>query len=300
MIFATGCSGVKVMLRVLQAALLLGASVVIQADDSDNPRCYVICSQICSSENPSYNPQRCDDCCGTARRRQEREESRSEERECERSGPVREEVRSEKSGARKDYNNLETGSRVHQNDRLAAMETAVSELRVMTGVLLVLVLLLFVAMVGLFLYFTNSLPKFRLPVLFKNKCDTKEVTNKPCNGVDHNSTVVRIANYQSNHHSPRTNRSSVNMSSKGPTEDIVNPPEFQPRPLRVRQPSESTCPDESSDLPQHAYDNLALSTSTLHNTSTDTLSAAVSTSTLETTLPSGNHLQSTNGETVIV
>ncbi|KAK8739210.1 hypothetical protein OTU49_003534 [Cherax quadricarinatus] len=264
MIFATGCSGVKVMLRVLQAALLLGASVVIQADDSDNPRCYVICSQICSSENPSYNPQRCDDCCGT------------------------------------DYNNLETGSRVQQNDRLAAMETAVSELRVMTGVLLVLVLLLFVAMVGLFLYFTNSLPKFRLPVLFKNKCDTKEVTNKPCNGVDHNSTVVRIANYQSNHHSPRTNRSSVNMSSKGPTEDIVNPPEFQPRPLRVRQPSESTCPDESSDLPQHAYDNLALSTSTLHNTSTDTLSAAVSTSTLETTLPSGNHLQSTNGETVIV
>ena len=76
-----------------------------------------------------------------------------------------------------------------------------------------------------------------------------------------------------------------------------------PRPHRVRQPSESTCPEEGNDITPQGYDNLALSTSTIdasspHNTSTSstsTLGPALSTNTLHTTLPSENHLVS-NGD----
>lgn len=255
----------SVMVRPFTAALLVGASLILQVAAVDDHRCDlgVNCQQDCKPESPTYKPQRCDECCESP----------------------------DGSDERKDP--------VFRNDRLRAMETVVGELRVMTGVLLMLVVLLLVAVVGLFLYFTNSLPKLHIPVLFRNKNNNnKEASHKPCNGIDHNSTIVRIANYPSNH-CPIANRSSVNMSGKGPTEDTVEPPEFLPRPYRVRQPSESTCPEEGSDLPQHAYDNLALSTSTLHNTSnssTDTLAAAVSTNTMETTLPSVNNLHSINGE----
>ncbi|KAG7176276.1 hypothetical protein Hamer_G009056, partial [Homarus americanus] len=181
---------------------------------------------------------------------------------------------------------------------LAVLEEAVKELRVMTGILLGIVLLLLVALVVIIFHIFKFFPKLSLPIFFSNnkKGNIQETApHKPCNGVDSNSTVVRIANYQ-NKHSPISKRVSVSQSVKGPTEDTVGSHEFQPPSYRIRHPSESTCPDESNDMPPHVYDNLALSTSTLHNTSnssTDTLGAAVSTNTLETTLPSGNHLHST-------
>lgn len=97
-------------------------------------------------------------------------------------------------------------------------------------------------------------------------------------------------------------RASPSKGAAGPTEDNVGLHDLEPRPFRTRQPSESTCPEESSDMPDHAYDNLALSTSTIHNTSnssTDTLGPAVSVNTLETTLPSGNHTSTHGGTTQV-
>lgn len=184
------------------------------------------------------------------------------------------------------------------------METTVKELRVMTGVLLALVLLLILVVVAMLLHLTKNIPKFTLPVIFKNakkgaaNINDKNSTHKTCNGVaDANAAVGRIANHQTSS-SPKAKRASVRRSTYGPTEDTVG--QHEPRSFRVRQPSESTCPDEGADFSQQGYDNLGLSTSTIHtsnlhntsNSSTDTLGPTVSTNTLDTTLPSESNLPS--------
>lgn len=225
----------------------------------------VNCTHECSFDSLIYKPQRCDQCCNV------------------------------KEGSKDDA--------APQNNRLATMETAIGELRVMTGVLLALVLLLLLAVVALFLHVSKTFPTFHLPVFFRNKSDIQEKPpHKPCNGVDPNTTVVIMPNSHGNR-SPVAKRASMSKSARGPTEDSLGLHDLEPRPFRTRQPSESTCPEETSDMPEHAYDNLALSTSTLHNTSnssTDTLGPSVSVNTLETTLPSVNHHPSTDGGTTQV
>lgn len=86
---------------------------------------------------------------------------------------------------------------------LKTMETTVKELRVMTGVLLALVLLLILVVVAMLLHLTKNIPKFTLPVIFKNakkgaaNINDKNSTHKTCNGVaDANAAVGRIANHQ--------------------------------------------------------------------------------------------------------
>ncbi|XP_042857549.1 uncharacterized protein LOC122243878 [Penaeus japonicus] len=189
-------------------------------------------------------------------------------------------------------------------DRLATMEATVGELRVMTGVLLALVLLLILVVLAMLLHLTKNMPNLTLPVFFKNakkgaaNISEKNSIHKNCNGVaDPNVAVGRIANHQTSS-SPKTRRASLRRSTYGPTEDTVG--QHEPRSFRVRQPSESTCPDEGADISQQGYDNLGLSTSTIHtstlhntsNSSTDTLGPTVSTNTLDTTLPSESNIPS--------
>ncbi|XP_066940441.1 uncharacterized protein [Macrobrachium rosenbergii] len=171
---------------------------------------------------------------------------------------------------------------------LSAVETSLSQLKVMTGVLLAVVLLLLLAYVLLFIQRVNT-PLLKLKrVLFCKKRAPRTnstVGNPP-------ATVGRLANHQSDCSPQRRRASESKPSTLGDTS--LEP---QPRPFRVRQPSESTCPEEGNDIPPQGYDNFGLSTSTidtnaLHNTSnssTDTLGPAISTNTLHTTLPSLNH-----------
>lgn len=173
-------------------------------------------------------------------------------------------------------------------ERLSAVETSLSQLKVMTGVLLAVVLLLLLAYVLLFIQRVNT-PLLKLKrVLFCKKRAPRTnstVGNPP-------ATVGRLANHQSDCSPQRRRASESKPSTLGDTS--LEP---QPRPFRVRQPSESTCPEEGNDIPPQGYDNFGLSTSTidtnaLHNTSnssTDTLGPAISTNTLHTTLPSFNH-----------
>lgn len=87
---------------------------------------------------------------------------------------------------------------------MAEMETAISELRVMVGVLLALVVLLLVGVVALLLRLTSSKGlKVTLPVFFRSKDEGRASIEKhpppPSNKVpneNRNSTVVRIADYQ--------------------------------------------------------------------------------------------------------
>lgn len=86
---------------------------------------------------------------------------------------------------------------------LTTLESTVNELRVMTGVLLALVLLLILVMLGMLLHLTKNMPKLTLPVFFRNakkgaaNMNDKNPTHKTCNGVaDPNVAVGRIANHQ--------------------------------------------------------------------------------------------------------
>lgn len=83
------------------------------------------------------------------------------------------------------------------------METDISELKVMVGVLLALMLLVLVAVVALLLRFTSTKKlKVPLPVFFRSKDEGRASIEKrppPPNKVtseNRNSTVVRIADYQ--------------------------------------------------------------------------------------------------------
>ncbi|MPC30663.1 hypothetical protein E2C01_023931 [Portunus trituberculatus] len=206
------------------------------------------------------------------------------------------------------------------------MEEMEQMMRVMMGVSLGLLLLLIVLVVVVLLRQTSTKAlKAALPVFFKKKDEGRASIEKrplPPTKVppeNRNSTVLRIADYQvipnhtlseykiieetarshgatnrpyinktsTNNHSPLTKRTRPNGMAQH-RHGFPMPPE-EPRP---RQPSESTCPDESdlsqphqdNNLPPGAYDNLALS----HTSSTSTLAPAVSTNTLDTTLPSMN------------
>ncbi|XP_050693395.1 uncharacterized protein LOC126984056 [Eriocheir sinensis] len=249
---------VVVSTAVLLAQLLQGVTANRCAD--------VECEETCDESDDLFHPQKCDDCCSHTT------------------------VSSAGSGDEGDT-----------SGRMDEMETALSELRVMVGVLLALMVLLLVGVVALLLRLSSSKGlKVTLPVFFRSKDEGRASIEKhpppPSIKVpneNRNSTVVRIADYQNNH-SPlnrrmRPNGQAVHEHSMAGH----NLPSHGERP-RARQPSESTCPDDSTELPhphQHAYDNLALSTSTLHDTttsSTSTLGPAVSTNTLDTTLPSVN------------
>lgn len=253
------CNSVRWLCRVLLVSTFLAGAVAIPASTG----CSINCNTECQPGTPQYQPQRCDNCCV------------SEDSDV---------------GYQGESNSL--------SNRLAAVESIVYELRLMTGILLALVVLPMMAFVGLFVYLTIKLPKtFQLPFIFfkKKDNDAKKSPQKICNGVTPNG---RLANHQSTSSPPRS-RSSITSCSLGNTDS-----EHPPRPFRVREPSESTCPEEGNDItsPQ-GYDNLALSTSTidtsstLHNTSnssTDTLGPTLSTSTLHTTLPSEPHPFSSN------
>lgn len=220
------------------------------------------CDRDCRSDSQNFQPQRCDSCCP-------------------------------KNGGGETVGLTGGDSIVN---RLATVETTVADLKVMIAVLLALVVLLILAVVFLFLHRCNKIPSsLGIPVVFRQKDKTpktEKTTHKNCNGVTANGTVSRLANHQSKS-SPQTKRSSLNRSISLSTE--VETPS---RPYRIRQPSESTCPEEGDDINSpRGYDNLALSTSTidtstLHNTSTDTLGPALSTHTLQTTLPSDPHFNS--------
>ncbi|XP_064112697.1 uncharacterized protein LOC135219679 [Macrobrachium nipponense] len=172
--------------------------------------------------------------------------------------------------------------------RLDAVETSLFQLKVMTGVLLAVVLILLLAFVLLFIQRLNTpLLKLKTVLFCKKKAPRTNSTigNPP-------PTVGRLANHQSDC-SPHLRRATESKPSTLGDTSL----EPLPRPYRVRQPSESTCPEEGNDIPQQGYDNFGLSTSTidanaLHNTSNssmDTLGPAISTNTLHTTLPSLNH-----------
>ncbi|XP_047491066.1 uncharacterized protein LOC125040534 [Penaeus chinensis] len=235
----------------------------------------VDCKKICDENGSFYLPQDCTSCC----------------------------PRGGKEAMAVKENTVE--------GRLTAMEAAVNDLRVMTGVLLALVLLLILVVLTILLHLTKNIPKLTLPVFFKNakkgaaNLNDKSSTHKTCNGVaDTNVAVGRIANHQTSS-SPKTKKSSFRKSTYGPTEDTVG--QYEPRSFRVRQPSESTCPDEGADISQQGYDNLGLSTSTIHtsnlhntsNSSTDTLGPIVSTNTLDTTLASENNIPSVVNNTTV-
>ncbi|XP_063840454.1 uncharacterized protein LOC135089122 isoform X2 [Scylla paramamosain] len=174
-----------------------------------------------------------------------------------------------------------------------AIKELQQKMTVMMGVTLGLLLLLIMLVVVVLLRQTSTKAlKAALPVFFRNNDEGRASIEKrplPPTRVppeNRNSTVVRIADYQNNH-SPLTKRMRPNgMAEHG--HGLPLPAEE----LRPRQPSESTCPDESdlsqphqdNNLPPGAYVNLALS----HTSSTSTLAPAVSTNTLDTTLPSMN------------
>lgn len=240
------------------AALLLALALPVRADECAG----FSCEKICNDSHLEFKPQKCDQCCHSP------DDGEAEEG----NGDI--------------------------TERMKEMEESILELRVMVIVILAFMVLLLLAVVALFLRQTSTQAiKTALPVFFRSKDEGRASIEKrppPPTKVPHenrNSTVVRIADYQNNH-SPLSKRMRPNGQAHheaAPAVESNFPPSGEPP--RTRQPSESTCPDESNDLP-HAYDNLALSTSTLHDTTTSstssTLGPAVSTNTLDTTLPSVN------------
>lgn len=217
-----------------------------------------VCDRICNPNLGDYRPQDCRRCCP--------DEDKEED----------------KTSKAMDMKELQ--------ERMEAMEQM---MRVMMGVMLGLLLLLIVLVVVVLLRQTSTEAlKAALPVFFRKKAEGRASIEKrplPPTKVppeNRNSTVLRIAEYQNNH-SPLTKRTRPNGTAEH-GHGLPLPVE-EPRP---RQPSESTCPDESdlspphqdNNLPPGAYVNLALS----HTSSTSTLAPAVSTNTLDTTLHSMN------------
>ncbi|KAG0727250.1 hypothetical protein GWK47_035046 [Chionoecetes opilio] len=251
---------------VVLVALLLALALPVTAQRACGE---VDCSKICNAA--SFEPQNCDRCCSDTGL--EAMEGRIQA--------------------------MEEGIQAMEGG-IQAMEGRIHELRVMVGVVLALVVILLLAMVVVFLRHTSTRAiKAALPVFFRRRKDEARasIEKRPLPPTkvpkeNRNSTVVRIADYQNNH-SPLNKRIQLNGQALHGDSTLPNfpPPGDLPR---TRQPSESTCPDDSTDLPhghQHAYDNLALSTSTLHDTTTSsasTLGPGVSTNTLDTTLPSMN------------
>ncbi|KAK4288119.1 hypothetical protein Pmani_038836 [Petrolisthes manimaculis] len=209
------------------------------------------------------------------------------------------------------------------SERLEKLEREVREVKVLVGVLMGLVVVMVILVgTGVFLYLSRHChaSTFTLPLFLRGKAarqKAKEASKmETATRVQPDPTAVRIAHYQ-NKHSPLGRRAT---SSRRPTATSNTPPssfdDHHPHPhfpkQRTRQPSESSSPDDPStnantsttpDHP-HAYHNLALSTSTLHDTSsTSTLAPALSTITLDTTLASGamhiddNNVQSSPPQT---
>ncbi|KAK3880898.1 hypothetical protein Pcinc_014637 [Petrolisthes cinctipes] len=214
------------------------------------------------------------------------------------------------------------------SERLEELEREVRVVKVLVGVLMGLVVVMVILVgTGVFLYLSRHChgSTFTLPLFLRGKAErqkAKEASKmETATRVQPDPTAVRIAHYQ-NKHSPLGRRAS---SSRRPTATSNTPPssfdDHHPHPhhlpphfpkQRTRQPSESSSPDDPSnnantsttpDHP-HAYHNLALSTSTLHDTSsTSTLAPALSTITLDTTLASGamhiddNNVQSSPPQT---
>ncbi|XP_045118514.1 uncharacterized protein LOC123508707 [Portunus trituberculatus] len=243
----------------IQAALPL-LLLALPAINAQRDCSLLNCDTICDEDPRYYRPQDCTRCCPD----QGKEEDKTDEA-------------------------MEEGIKKLQQ-RMEEMEQM---MRVMMGVSLGLLLLLIVLVVVVLLRQTSTKAlKAALPVFFKKKDEGRASIEKrplPPTKVppeNRNSTVLRIADYQNNH-SPLTKRTRPNGMAQH-RHGFPMPPE-EPRP---RQPSESTCPDESdlsqphqdNNLPPGAYDNLALS----HTSSTSTLAPAVSTNTLDTTLPSMN------------
>ncbi|XP_068217318.1 uncharacterized protein [Palaemon carinicauda] len=242
-------------LRLILAVWLTFVAVAssVPANTSDCPD--VNCSAICDRRSDDFKPQKCSSCnCPT--------------------------------GGAEDSSL--TGVKLTE-ERLDALESSLFVLKTMTGVLLAVVLLLLLAFVLLFLYrMENPLLKFKRVLFCKKKGNaaTKEQSgNMP-------TSIGRLADHQSDS-SPQLRRPAE--SSPSTLGDTSLEP--QPRSFRTRQPSESTCPEEDNDITPGGYDNFGLSTSTIdtngvHNTSLDTIGSQVSANTMQTTLPSMNHLPS--------
>ncbi|KAK7079267.1 hypothetical protein SK128_000952 [Halocaridina rubra] len=221
--------------------------------------CSSSCDVACNENDPCYAPQRCD-------------------RDCKHFGDT----------------SVSRGGDKTIPERLASVEYTVAELKVMIAVLLALMTVLIFALAALFLHRCSKIPaKIYSHFVFRNKknksVSAEKMPQKIGNGTAVNGRASRIANPQSNN-SPQSKRASLNREISLSTEV-----ETQPRTFRVRQPSESTCPEETDEITEpQGYENLALSTSTiststLHNTSdssTDTLGPTLSTATLQTTLHS--------------
>ncbi|XP_066940637.1 uncharacterized protein [Macrobrachium rosenbergii] len=224
--------------------------------------CYFItCRENCDPDKPEkYQPQRCERCTCL-----------------------------ENGLGRLDPNSLSIP------ERIAAMESSISELKATTGVQLCVVLLMLLVMIVLFVQGADNFPKLDLPVFFcKKKMINASKDNAPTKnsiGVADTLTISRIVDKQSDS-SLQVRTSSMTQSASGDSSLQIRPSH-----CRMRQPSESSCPEEGSDIGPQGYDNLGLSTSTIDiattnndaNASTDTLGAGISTNTLHTTLPSEDY-----------
>ncbi|CAL4125234.1 unnamed protein product [Meganyctiphanes norvegica] len=163
----------------------------------------------------------------------------------------------------------------------------VAELRnlIITLYLIVLLILLAVVLIILKLY----LPSFFK--CFKRRSGPERRPTITQNLRHLSVSTIRLANHQSNE-SPRPARISKPVPHSTPITEETRQQAAPPPTKRVRQPSESTCPDESSDA-HRGYDNFGLSTSTLHNHTSSSTSSSnrslggniSSTRTLNTTLP---------------
>ncbi|XP_068216470.1 uncharacterized protein [Palaemon carinicauda] len=232
--------------------------------------CYVItCRENCDPDKPEkYQPQRCQRCI-------------CPERELGRFDPNAQSI----------------------PERIAAMESSISELKATTGVQLSVVILMLLVMVVIFVQGADNIPKLELPVLFCKKKITDSskaiAPTKNCISAPDSLTISRIADKQSDS-SIHIRTSSISQSAPNDTSLLVRPSS-----RRMREPSESSCPEEGNEIGSHGYDNLALSTSTIDMTtannttsaSTETLDHGISTNTLHTTLPSEDYQASEENTT---